>query len=113
MTSPSKKTMIIFYVIIALSLVFSITAIVAGESLPPLNGGSTFLDQLEIDSYPSLPSPNEAALFRWDFSGKKVYQYEFSQKVLVTSEMGNMFGNEASKTSQQIIEGDGKLSLTS
>jgi hypothetical protein len=105
--------MITFYVTIALSLVFSMKAIIAGESLPLPNGGSTFLDQLEIDSYPSLPSPNEAALFRWDFSGKQVYQYEFSQLVLVTSEIGNMHGNEASKASHQSIQGDGKLSLKS
>ena len=89
------------------------TKIYADEGLSPIPSGSAFLDQIDFNNYPSLASPDSAPLLRWDFSGTKVYPYNFSQTMIMMSEMDDMFGNGNGMISTQNMEGYGRLSLKS
>jgi hypothetical protein len=96
-----------------LTLLFYGSDIYAEENLPPIPSGSDFLDQIDSEVYSSLSSPEKAPLLRWDFSGNKVYPFDFSQKIIMKNEMDDMFGNETRQASTQSMEGYGKLSLKS
>lgn len=96
-----------------LTLLFYGSDIYAEENLPPIPSGSDFLDQIDSEVYSSLSSPEKAPLLRWDFSGNKVYPFDFSQKIIMKNEMDDMFGNETRQPSTQNMEGYGKLSLKS
>jgi len=108
-----KSQVIRLICFISLILLSYGTDIYAEENLPPIPSGSDFLDQIDLETYPSLPPPMQAPLLRWDFSGDKVYPFDFSQKIIMENEMDDMSGNENRQTSTQRMEGYGKLSLKS
>lgn len=74
---------------------------------------SSFLSEIEEYSYPYLPESKEAHLLRWDFSGNKIYSYNYSQKVLITTADDDMFGGESNSSTTQSMEGIGILSFKS
>lgn len=73
-----KSQVIRLICFISLALLSYGTDIYAEENLPPIPSGSDFLDQIDLEAYPSLPPPRKAPLLRWDFSGDKVYPFDFS-----------------------------------
>lgn len=107
----SKSIRLIF--IISLLLLYYVTDIYAGGDLAPIPLGSVFLDQIDLENYPSLPSPEQALLLRWDFSGDKVYPFDFLQKTIVKNEMDDLSGAENRHVSEQNMENYGELSLKS
>jgi hypothetical protein len=108
-----KSQVIRLICFISLALLFYGTDMYAEENLPPIPSGSDFLDQIDLETYPSFPSPQQTPLLRWDFSGDKVYPFDFSQKMIMKNEMDSMSGNENRQVTTQNMEGYGKLSLKS
>jgi len=51
------------------------------KPLAPLPATSSFIDQIDEAPYYSVEAPTQPPLLRWDFSGKRVYSYSYSQKI--------------------------------
>jgi len=71
---------------------------------------SCFLNEIDKNSYPKAKSPEKPPLLRWDFSGNKVYAYDYTQELKNKYDMG---GPAPVKNAEQVIEGKGKLLLKS
>lgn len=99
--------------LISLALFYPPADSCAEEKLPPMPSGSYFGDQIDLESYPSIPAPENAPLIRWDFSDNKVYPFDFVQKIIAQNEMDDMSDKEKRHVSEQNVECHGKLSLKS
>jgi len=108
-----KKQYAFTFFFTCLILFFGSRKVFANKAIPLLPANSSFLDQIDLENYPSLPSPEHPPLLRWNFSGEKVYPYDFMQKVIVTSEMDGIFVGKTEQSNSQIMKGKGKLSLKS
>jgi len=111
-----RKNMLFVLVFLGISfclLTINQKNVIAEENLLPLPPNSSFVDQIDIENYPSQTPPEHPQLLRWDFSGTEVYLYDFYQKILITNQMDGMFGGEEGKIIHQSLEGNGKLSLKS
>ena len=71
---------------------------------------SCFLNEIDKNSYPKAKAPEKPPLLRWDFSGNKVYAYDYRQELKNKYDMG---GPAPVKDAEQVIEGKGKLLLKS
>lgn len=107
----NKFASLICYISLVLS--FYSTHSRAEEPLTPMPSNSIFMEQIDLETYGSLPSPVRAPALRWDFSAGKVYQYDFSQQVVTSSDMSGMSAHKNKDESSQKMEGYGKLSLKS
>lgn len=78
-----------------------------------LKNHSSFIPKIDDRKDDAINPPEDAVLFRWDFSGNKVYAYHFSQKV-VSQNLISSFGPEKEdRVSNQNVTGDGVLSYKS
>jgi hypothetical protein len=98
---------------IGLTLFFCGIDICAEENHLSIPSGSGFLNQIDSENYPRTSLPEKSPLLRWDFSGSKVYPFDFLQKIIAESEMDDIFDNGNRKSNTQSMEGYGKLSLKS
>ena len=100
---------IIFY-IIALLLPAPAHAI---ETLPSIPETSIYIEQVDAENFPTVLSPEQPQLVRWDFSDAKVYPYDFIQTTAVMNQMSDMLGNESGHINRQTMNSKGTLSLKS
>jgi hypothetical protein len=77
----------------------------AQESQLPVPASSRFLDELDTEHYPEVPAPKVSPVLRWDFSGKKVYSYDFVQKTIGETDMGNFANQERPSSTSMDVEG--------
>ena len=71
----------------------------ADKPLPPLPKKSKFLIRIGRTKYSPTKAPETPPLLRWDFSKKKTYAYDYSQKVKMNSVM-NEDAREMSSTAR-------------
>jgi len=74
------------------------------SSLPGLSEGvSQFLAELEKQDYEEVEGPEAPMLFRWDFSGEEVYEYEVNSR----QKMRNYSDNaESDQEQEEMMGGD-------
>ena len=94
-------------------LLLLITPAHALETLPLIPETSSYIDQIDTENFPFTLPPEKQQLVRWDFSGTKVYPYDFSQTTAVMNQMSDMFTNGSGKIHRQTMNGKGNLSLKS
>lgn len=108
-----KPLVFISYLICCINVLLVNATAQAIDTLPFIPETSSFVDQVDTENFPSAISPEAPQLVRWDFSGAKVYPYDFAQKTAAVNEMDDMFGNESGKVNRQTMNGKGKLFLKS
>jgi hypothetical protein len=111
------QLMKIILVLLAVLGCFLSTAGIAQDEIQTetfaIQENSSFLDKIDNQQYEEIHAPEGATLFRWDFSEKKEYSYNFNQKV-TTQNLMNSFGPGGKDTvSAQNMTGNGILSYKS
>ncbi len=84
------------------------------------SAASSYAEEVDKKTFPAATSPpTEPLLVRWDFSGNKIFTYDFTQKVAMLSDM-NMGRPEKTKAKQKMLavgsvkmksQGDGTANL--
>ena len=77
----------------------------AQESQLPIPASSRFLGELDAENYPEVSAPKVAPILRWDFSGKKIYSYDFFQKMVGETDMGAFTNQQGSSSTSMDAEG--------
>ena len=72
---------------------------------------SAFLEEVMKEDYAEIESPLDIPMFRWDFSGKKVYSYTYEQEVRNRMNMGD--SPKTSKDKDQSMTGNAELLIKS
>lgn len=111
-----RHTKIMLILITIVGLFFPATGI-SQNSIPhrglSIKDHSSFIDKIEVQSYEAVDPPNDAILYRWDFSDNKEYSYKFIQKVVTQNLMTGMGPDSKDTISLSKMSGDGKLSYKS
>lgn len=78
-----------------------------------IKDNSSFIDMIDDQTYREINPPEDATLFRWDFSENKEYSYNFSQKVTTQNFMNGFGPSRKDTVSSQNMTGNGILSYKS
>ncbi|GAH09330.1 unnamed protein product, partial [marine sediment metagenome] len=70
----------VFLVLVAALLSMSILSCKSTTKKPEWTAPSQFLEKLSEKEYPEVKAPAVAPVLKWDFSEKKVYEYDYKQK---------------------------------
>jgi len=72
--------------------------------LPAMPAASKFLGEIDPQAYPEAKAPETLPMLAWDFSGKKVCAYDYTQKAINATAMGSQ-----KKDMGATIEGKGDV----